>query len=147
MTPLDLTQRPPRGPRVLLDGIPMLARTIDRARASLPGGNRGAYIPISGGLSGMLFAQLGIAPDDVLAAVAEAADDQAVFAWLQQRVPREKIAAVAEAVTNSRLADIPADHRPFVESLYPADLLSSCETSCELLERDDHRTWGELAPA
>ena len=47
MTPLDLTNRQPRGPRELLGGFPMLARTIDRARASLPGGTLGPYVPLT----------------------------------------------------------------------------------------------------
>ena len=148
MTPLDLTVRPPRGPRALLGGFPMLARTIDRARASLPGGNLGRYISISRGLSATMLAELEIAPDDFVAAVAAAENDDGVLAWLEQRAPRAKIAAAAERVTASRLSEIPAAHRPFVESLYPADLFATCETSFELLERDDSRMWGELvAPA
>ncbi len=39
MTPLDLTQRPPRSCRAELDGI-QLPRAIDKARAELPGRNR-----------------------------------------------------------------------------------------------------------
>jgi hypothetical protein len=34
MEPLDLSAAPPRSPRVMLDGLAMLARTIDKTRAA-----------------------------------------------------------------------------------------------------------------
>ncbi len=43
MTPLDLTDQPPRPPRDELDGLIFLPRSIDKVRATLPGGNIGAY--------------------------------------------------------------------------------------------------------
>lgn len=42
MTPLDLTRIPPRSPREQLDGLVMLPRMIDIARAKLPGGAVGS---------------------------------------------------------------------------------------------------------
>ena len=73
MRPLDLSTKAPRSPRVELDGLPVLARTIDRARASLPGGNLGQYDPVgSGGLSKRMFDELGINPNDFVEVVAAA---------------------------------------------------------------------------
>ncbi|MBV8689631.1 MAG: DUF5069 domain-containing protein, partial [Candidatus Eremiobacteraeota bacterium] len=43
MEPLDLSKAPPRSPKLQLDGLVMLPRTIDKLRASLPGGNLGPY--------------------------------------------------------------------------------------------------------
>ncbi len=43
MDALDLTTHPPRSPNLRLGGLLMLARTIDKLRASLPGGNLGVY--------------------------------------------------------------------------------------------------------
>ena len=45
MDALDLTRRPPRSPREPLSGLDLLmvARTVDKIRATLPGGNIGEY--------------------------------------------------------------------------------------------------------
>lgn len=43
MKAVDLTQRPPRSPRVRLDGYTILPRLLDTARATLAGTN-GDYI-------------------------------------------------------------------------------------------------------
>ena len=43
MEPLDLTIAPPRKPRAELAGIIFLPRSIDKVRASLPGGDLGDY--------------------------------------------------------------------------------------------------------
>ncbi len=60
MDALDLTQRPPRSPRDLLPGLDLLmaARTVDKIRATLPGGNLGQY-QITG-FSSSLLNRLGI---------------------------------------------------------------------------------------
>jgi hypothetical protein len=144
MTPLDLSVRPPRGPRVLLGGFPMLARMIDRTRSRLPGGNPGAYIPLAAGLSGRIFDAMQIDPDDFAAAVASARTDDDVLTWLEGRVGRAGIAAATQPVAESRVCDIPPEHRPFVESLYPADLMATCDYSFDLLEADDSRTFGAV---
>ena len=80
MQPLDLTVAPPRAPRESLAGVVFLPRTIDKVRATLPGGALGAYnIP---GFSEMLLEALGIELDDFRAAVADAANDEAVAAFV-----------------------------------------------------------------
>ncbi|HWT06548.1 MAG TPA: DUF5069 domain-containing protein, partial [Xanthomonadales bacterium] len=68
MQPLDLTTAPPRAPRESLAGIVFLPRTIDKMRATLPGGALGAYnIP---GFSEMMLEALGIELEAFRAAVA-----------------------------------------------------------------------------
>jgi hypothetical protein len=64
MEPLDLTISPPRSPRVQLDGLYMLARSIDKIRAQLPGGKPGVYIT-ERGLTKVLLEMLGITHDEV----------------------------------------------------------------------------------
>ena len=68
MTPVDLTKAPPRSPYAELGGLLMLARTIDKLRASLPGGHLGAYK--MAGFSVRLLEGLGIAEDDLQGVVA-----------------------------------------------------------------------------
>jgi hypothetical protein len=83
MEPLDLTRRPPRGPREPLDGLDalMLARTVDKLRATLPGGNIGSYnIP---GFSARLLQRLGIEEDALRNAIASARSDSDVADWVR----------------------------------------------------------------
>jgi Domain of unknown function (DUF5069) len=84
MEPLDLTQRPPRGPRDLLPGLDLLmaARTVDKLRATLPGGNLGEY-QITGFSSRMLEA-IGIGEAALRAAIAAARDDDDVAKWISE---------------------------------------------------------------
>ena len=90
MQPLDLTTAPPRGPRESLAGILFLPRTIDKVRATLPGGNIGAYdIP---GISAMMLEALGIELDALRAAVADAADDDGVARFVGTSTSPERIA-------------------------------------------------------
>ncbi len=72
MNALDLTQHPPRSPRELLPGLNLLmaARTVDKIRATLPGGNIGDY-QITGFSSSLLNA-LEIAESVLRKAIAQA---------------------------------------------------------------------------
>ncbi len=84
MEPLDLTQQPPRSPRELLPGLSLLmaARTVDKLRATLPGGNIGEY-QITGFSSSLLNA-LEIPEALLRAAIARAASDADVADWIRE---------------------------------------------------------------
>ncbi len=84
MKPLDLTQQPPRGPRDLLPGLTLLmaARTVDKLRATLPGGNLGEY-QITG-FSSRMLERIGIGEAALRAAIAAATDDEAVAKWIRE---------------------------------------------------------------
>jgi predicted trehalose synthase len=89
MKPLDLTTAPPRAPRESLAGIVFLPRTIDKVRATLPGGDSGAYnIP---GFSEMMLEALGIELDAFRAAVADANDDDGVAAFVTAATSSDRI--------------------------------------------------------
>src|ERR1700674_699505 len=88
MEPLDLTKRPPRGPREKLDGLVLMPRTIDKLRAMLPGGKLGAYkIP---GFSARVLEKIGVKEDELLEAVRRASSDDDVAAWLRARADTSK---------------------------------------------------------
>ncbi|HTX57400.1 MAG TPA: DUF5069 domain-containing protein [Candidatus Acidoferrales bacterium] len=98
MDALDLTKAPPRPPREPLAGLDLImaARTVDKLRASLPGGNLGAYqLP---GFSTQMLEAIGVGEDDLRSAVARASSDAEIAAWLRERVPAEKIAAFNAAI-------------------------------------------------
>ena len=83
---LDLAAGPPRGPRERLVGCMFLARTVDKLRAQLPGGDLGAYV-VDGPrtVSGYVLHKLGVKVDELPAVVAAARDEAEVAAWLRER--------------------------------------------------------------
>ncbi|MDP9106911.1 MAG: DUF5069 domain-containing protein [Candidatus Eremiobacteraeota bacterium] len=90
MQPLDLTAAPPRAPRESLADVVFLPRTIDKVRATLPGGTLGAYnIP---GFSQMLLDGLGIDLVHFTAAVSDARDDAGVAAFVTASSSPDRIA-------------------------------------------------------
>jgi hypothetical protein len=103
MDALDLTKTPPRGPRTPLAGLDLImaARTVDKVRASLPGGNLGVYnIP---GFSIQMLEAIGITEDAFRDEVARASDDAQVAAWIRERTTPETIAAFNEKIQQRRV--------------------------------------------
>ena len=90
MQPLDLTTAPPRAPRDSIADVVFLPRTIDKVRATLPGGKLGVYN--IAGFSQMLLDALGIDLDGFTAAVAGAANDDAVAAFVTASTSADRIA-------------------------------------------------------
>ena len=86
----DLTQRPPRSPRVRLGGYTILPRLLDKARATLAGTN-GDYI-YNNPNDGHFFRFTGIAPEALLAQVKSAAGDWDVLLWIQEHAPLKRTA-------------------------------------------------------
>lgn len=102
MTALDLTRRPPRSPHFRIGGIDMLARTIDRARASLPGGELGSYEPIGAGISSLLLGALGIAVADFVRCVEAAENDDDVVAWVYSHADPSTFDAINACLSRQR---------------------------------------------
>lgn len=94
MDALDLTQQPPRSPRHFLPGLNLLmaARTVDKLRATLPGGNIGEY-QITGFSSSLLNA-LEIPETALRAAIARAASDEQIATWIREHSKPERYAEI-----------------------------------------------------
>jgi Domain of unknown function (DUF5069) len=94
MESLDLTKQPPRPPRALLPGLDllMIARTVDKLRATLPGGNLGAYQ--IGGFSERVLVALALEEDALRSAVSEAKDDAEIAAWIAAHTDATRYAAI-----------------------------------------------------
>jgi uncharacterized protein DUF5069 len=118
MEPLDLTVAPPRRPHESIGGLVMLARTIDKLRAELPGGNRGEYQSVRG-LTILQLEMLGIARDQLLDVVASAASDDEVVQWVHARSDESRYAAINQRLSQYTLADNPPERWAFVDTLYP----------------------------
>jgi Domain of unknown function (DUF5069) len=105
MDALDLTKAPPRAPRARLAGLDLImaARTVDKMRASLPGGNLGDYqIP---GFTARMLEAIGISEDDFREEVIRASDDAEIAAWIRERTTPEDIAASNAALEARRVRD------------------------------------------
>jgi hypothetical protein len=78
----DLTQHPPRSPRVRLGGYAMLPRVLDKARATLAG-TQGDYV-YGNPMDQHLLAFVGIAQDALLEQVKAGAGDWALLEWINE---------------------------------------------------------------
>jgi hypothetical protein len=122
MAPIDLSERPPRTCRTEIDGIPFVARAIDKARAELPGGKLGVFFSVRSNVmttSAFFYNSLGITHEQFITAVSESADDDAVVAWLRTRADAQAIARFKKQLLSLRLADLPAAALTSVHELYP----------------------------
>jgi hypothetical protein len=137
MEPLDFSKRPPRGPRERLDGLVLLPRTIDKFRASLPGGVLNGY-KIEG-MSRRLLGWLGVEEADMQAAVATAKSDADVAKWLRERTDASAYETYNERMENRSLDDI-AD-KTNINNLYPWLAQSGLMKIFDIMEEDDRRTF------
>jgi Domain of unknown function (DUF5069) len=134
MEPLDLRAAPPRSPYVELGGLYMLARTIDKIRATLPGGNTGVY-QIKG-FSQRLLDALGIPEDDLRAVVSLAAGDDEIAAWVLKHSDPSKYAAINEALESPTVGER-LDRPDFLERYPNVKDLPSETTLFQMLDIDD----------
>lgn len=144
MTPLDLTVRPPRSPRALLDGMLVFARVIDKLRGALPDGKLGEYS--IAGLSGQFYGFFRVTAEELYHCIEEAESDDDVVQWLHQRVHidddmRKTWNAVAEnhVVTNGNREHVYANYPVARRNPHMTNLL-------DVLELDDQECFGLGAP-
>ena len=89
MEPLDLRRAPPRAPREALAGVLFLPRSIDKVRATLPGGDLGEY-KIEGHTQ-VMFETLGVSLQRVTDIVARSRNDAAIADELLAEVTPQAI--------------------------------------------------------
>ncbi len=144
MDPLDLTKRPPRSPRALLPGLDLLmaARTVDKIRATLPGGNIGEY-QITGFSSSLLNA-LGIVESALRAAVARAASDAEIGGWIREHSDPSRYPEI-NAKQEGRTIGERLDDPTFVARYPLARRLPPEASRLDLLIADDAAAFEERA--
>jgi Domain of unknown function (DUF5069) len=136
MEALDLTKRPPRSPRELLPGLNllMLARTVDKLRATLPGGNLGEY-QITGFSSSLLNA-LEIPEAALRAAIARCESDAQVADWIREHSKPERYEEINAKLEGRTIAERLSD--PTFVARYPVARRLSPESSrLDMLIADD----------
>ena len=137
MEPLDFSKRAPRGPREKLDGLVMLPRTIDKFRASLPGGVLNGYR--IDGVSRRLLGWLGVDETEMQATVAAAASDDDVAKWVRARTDASAYDSYNERMENRSLDDI--EDKTNINNLYPWLAQSGIKKIFDIIEEDDRRTF------
>jgi hypothetical protein len=140
MTSLDLTKAPPRSPREELDGLCMLPRMIDVARAKLAGGDIGEY-QIGRGMSGLVLRHLEMSVDEFVESVRTATDETELGQQLTQRKTAKENRMVSLRLRRVTVADVPDDLRESFELFYGADLARD-KRVFDILEDDDKRAFG-----
>lgn len=88
MNALNLTQRPPRSPRVRLGGYTILPRLLDKARAVI-GGTAGEY-KYNNPNDGHFFRFTGIQPDALFEQVKTGAGDWDMLLWVNANAPLKR---------------------------------------------------------
>lgn len=118
---MDLTKDFPRSPREQLEGMMILPRAIDKARAQLEG-KLGQYIYFGCPLNRRLFNTLGITEDEFLETVRTSENDNAVVEWVQDfvRPEREKIDAMNRSLLND-MPHTPEEKKHFEDELDEVD--------------------------
>lgn len=97
-----------------MHGMYNMPRTIDKLRASLPGGNLGEYQ--MAGFSQRMFEGLGISEETLRQVVADAQDDADVERWMLANVDLAAYAGGNEALAARKLGDT---DREWFSTRYP----------------------------
>ncbi len=142
MQPLDLTTRPPRGPRETLAGLAFMPRTIDKLRAEMPGGNMGKYFNRPDGLSAVLCKRIGVDMEELRAVVAGAKDEDEVAAWLRERVDPTAAAETSAKLATMNIDRLPPEFQERVRENHPVLAhRPELKTFFEIFEADDAATY------
>jgi hypothetical protein len=142
--PMDLTQRPPRSPRVRLGGYAMLPRMLDKCRALLAGtpGEYNYNCP----LDQQWFAFTGVDAEALKQQVATGKGDGEILAWITANAstkPNPSQIAAWSALQEQR-APMELEAREFYQDEHKrlAPHREDLATWFDLLDLDDYFTFG-----
>ncbi len=134
MEPLDLRKSPPRSPKLKLDGLAMLPRTIDKVRASLPGGDMGVYR--IKGFSQTMLDKIGVSEEQLREAVLNAKNDDDVAKWLREHADTSKYSEFTEYILHRSIDDV-TDKAAFMERYPILKKRPDIYYLADMLEADD----------
>jgi hypothetical protein len=138
----DLTREPPRSPRVRLGGYALMARMIDKGRATIAGTN-GEY-HFNCPVDNMLFGFKEVSGDDVRQLLASGASDDEVLAWFNSHGrPKTdaEIKAWSAGAEASNPSDDPEKREWFVGECNRLNLDPKRTTLFTYLETDDRESF------
>jgi hypothetical protein len=137
-TSKNLTIESPRSPRERLAGYALMARMIDKGRASIEG-NAGEY-HYACPLDQMLFQFKGVEADEVKKLLGSGASDDEIVTWFNDHgTPKtaEEIKAWSAGVEGYRPYDDPEKKDWFVGECTALNLKPESSTLVDFLEADD----------
>ena len=144
----DLTQRPPRSPRVRLGGYVMLARILDKGRAEIAG-CAGEY-KYNNPMDHHWFRFVGITAEALKTEIATGKGDGEILSWIHENAKEKRTAWEIQqwsAYFNERGPDSDAETLAFFAKQV-GDLSQTREdvtTWADYLDLDDHVTFGGKA--
>jgi hypothetical protein len=134
----NLTQEPPRSPRIRLGGYVLAARMADKGRATIQG-VAGEY-HFACPLDQMLFEFKGVKADDVKALLASGATDEQIVDWLNSHgVPRtvDEIKTWGAGIEAHHPYEDPERKEWFAEECAKLGLNPESSSIFDYLEKDD----------
>jgi hypothetical protein len=137
-TAKDLTKEAPRSPRNRIGDYALMARMIDKGRATL-NGTVGEY-HFACPLDQMLFTYKGVQADDVKAVLASGASDDEILSWFNQHGTTKNATetkAWSDGVEGYSPYDDPEKKEWFVGECKALGLDPAKSTLADYLERDD----------
>lgn len=145
---INLTQRPPRSPRVRLGGYVLLPRMLDKCRAELAGLNGDYHYNCPMDQRFLKFT--GIDPESLKAEVAKGLGDGEVLTWIQTHAPIKHEEWEIDQWSTHREAAVPSDNESrefFNEQIAKAGGAEREDigTWFDYLDMDDHVTFGGKA--
>jgi len=143
----DLTQRPPRSPRVRLGGFVILPRMLDKGRATIVG-TPGEY-HFNCPLDQRFLSFAGIDPLQLKKQLARGQGDGEILEWIQAhaKIKRSDFEIVAWSAAQEQRVPTDMDSRQFFNKLQTAAAPKRGDlgTWFELLDVDDFVTFGGKA--
>jgi hypothetical protein len=128
----DLSQHPPRSPRVRLGGYVILARALDKCRAELAGTNGEYHYACPLDLN--FFAFTGVEPDALKAQVALGKSDGEILEWLARNQGEPRGAWEIAQWSAFREAAAPGDNES-------REFISGQVAAAKAVHREDIATW------
>jgi hypothetical protein len=143
----DLTQRPPRSPRVRLGGYAILPRMLDKGRATIAG-KHGEY-NYACPLDERFLEFAGISADALKKQLEEGNGDGEILEWVQKNAKHKRTEAEIEAWSEVAEQRVPGDpeSRDYFNELHKkaAPKREDVRTWFDLLDVDDYVSFGGKA--
>jgi len=143
----DLTQRPPRSPRVRLGGYVVLARMIDKGRATVGGKNGDYHYACPMDQRFLVF--VGIDPEALKAELAAGKSDSDILGWIEANAKNKHSEPEILAWSQYQEGRAPSDtgSRAFFQELHSkaAPKRADIVTWFDLLDLDDYVSFGGQA--
>jgi len=147
MNPSDLTQHPPRSPRVRLGGFAILPRMLDKARATIAGTN-GEY-NFDCPLDRRFLNFMGIDPEALKERLTQGKGDGKMLAWILENAKNKptEFAIEAWSVFCERRVPNTVETRQYVNEAHSklGPAREDIGTFFDLLDLDDYVSFGGKA--